>query len=347
MSGRSYVSPGLVLSVNPNASAQVLDLQQDLRALGYAKGPLDGVYGNGTAAAVQALRYDLLHNDGSSTQNDGNAPVAMRDYNNGRVDSVTDSLDQDLAACIVAMLDDDAFPKLASAEDPAAENARAVAAVQAMSPCPVPAPFLLAILQQESGCQHYRVPSGANTDSFITVGLDHNNAENAFAITSRGYGMGQFTLFHHPPTADEMQSVIVDPVKNVARAVSVLLDKFSNHIAGATSDVQADDRIAEVGHGPLRLCQYPCDSSQYMNNCAACATAAQMVNIQSGVTTWFAGSSGTYAQTQYHKGSYSDVPVRKQIPCDWPYAVRRYNGAGTNSYDYQAEVLLRIAGRRI
>jgi hypothetical protein len=26
----------------------------------------------------------------------------------------------------------------------------------------------------------------------------------------------------------------------------------------------------------------------------------------------------------------------------WPYAVRRYNGAGVNSYHYQAQVLLRV-----
>ena len=36
---------------------------------------------------------------------------------------------------------------------------------------------------------------------------------------------------------------------------------------------------------------------------------------------------------------FRSVPVRGEIPCDWPYAVRRYNGAGVNSYHYQAIVL--------
>jgi hypothetical protein len=36
------------------------------------------------------------------------------------------------------------------------------------------------------------------------------------------------------------------------------------------------------------------------------------------------------------------VPDRKQFGCDWPYAARRYNGSGVNSYHYQAQVLLRI-----
>ena len=29
---------------------------------------------------------------------------------------------------------------------------------------------------------------------------------------------------------------------------------------------------------------------------------------------------------------------------DWPYAVRRYNGSGVNSFWYQAEVLLKVKG---
>jgi len=32
----------------------------------------------------------------------------------------------------------------------------------------------------------------------------------------------------------------------------------------------------------------------------------------------------------------------KNIPCDWPYAVRRYNGSGLNSYHYQAKILLNV-----
>jgi hypothetical protein len=31
--------------------------------------------------------------------------------------------------------------------------------------------------------------------------------------------------------------------------------------------------------------------------------------------------------------------VRAEIPCDWPYAVRRYNGSGINSYHYQVRIL--------
>jgi peptidoglycan hydrolase-like protein with peptidoglycan-binding domain len=342
---RNYVAPGLVLSRNPAFSQPAFDLQRDLRSLGYSKGPIDGIYGTGTESAIQALQFDLLYNDGSSSRGDGHAPVSVRDYANHSDIHVTGILDQTLATCVVAMLDDPAYPKLPSSRNPAAANAAAIAAIEAMSPCPVPIPFLMAILTQESGHRHYQVPEGANADSFVTVGLDHNNANETSAITSRGYGIGQFTLFHHPPTADEMNSGILDPVKNVNQAVRDLADKFNTYVAGPTGDTQADDRIAEAGHGPLRACQYPPTHPKYMNDCSACLTSAGTMSIQSRVTPCFAGCKQTYQQTQYHPGNYSNVPVRSAIPCDWPYAVRRYNGAGPNSYDYQAEVLLRIVGR--
>ena len=84
---------------------------------------------------------------------------------------------------------------------------------------------------------------------------------------------------------------------------------------------QADDRIAEVGTGALRVCQYQSGDSRYMADCANCLANATLFNITSGVTPVYAGSTMTYAQTQYHVGSYQNVPVRENIPCDWPYAV--------------------------
>ena len=59
-------------------------LQRDLRALGYLRQSIDGDFGEGTHLAVCRLQHDLLHNDGSSTSGDGNAPCAVRDFNAGR-----------------------------------------------------------------------------------------------------------------------------------------------------------------------------------------------------------------------------------------------------------------------
>src|SRR5271170_4913881 len=216
----SYAVPGLVLVPSPTFSSQVQDLQQDLRALGYSGGGIDGVFGTGTQKAVMALQYDLVHNNGASSAGDGSAPVAVQSYNNGTVASQTGTVDQSLVACIVAMLVDPAFPKLPFSLDPSGDNQAAIASVQAMSPSPVPIPFLLALLQQESNGKHFQVPTATNRDHYVTIGQDRNNAANPAVVTSRGFGIGQYTLFHHPPTLAEAATFIADPVKNVSQAVS-------------------------------------------------------------------------------------------------------------------------------
>jgi len=46
--------------------------------------------------------------------------------------------------------------------------------------------------------------------------------------------------------------------------------------------------------------------------------------------------------TEYYDLSgpaYRNSPLPSDIGCDWPYAVRRYNGSGINSYHYQVRVL--------
>lgn len=342
MSTPSYLVSGLVLSPSSTFSSQVQALQQDLRSLGYHSGPLDGLFGPGTTKAIMALQFDLLNNSGSSTATpgDGSAPVAVQSYNNGRVTSLTGILDQPLAACIAAMLSDATFPKVPGSPNAHSDNQAALAAIAAISPPQVPVPFLMEVLSQESAQMHFQVPSASNADNFVTIGLDHNNSSAQTAITSRGYGIGQFTLFHHPPTQSEVDSVIRDPVQNAVAAIRVLQDKFNSCVIGPSST--ADDRIAEVGNGPLRLCQYQPADPKYLRDCANCCKSAGTVNIVAGITPVFAGSPVTYETTQYHSGSYNNVPNRATIPCDWPYAMRRYNGSGPNSYDYQAEVLKRI-----
>lgn len=347
MANQSYAVPGLTLGSGSGTTQQIRDLQTDLRALGYLAGPvggsIDGQYGPTTIAGVKALQIDLMQNSGASTQNagEGQAPVAVTSYNsNNSVTTVTGTVDQNLVAIIGAMLDDANFPKLPSAADPATENSDALAAVRAMSPCPVPIPFLLAILSQESGQMHYQVPHAVKTDNFVTLGLDHNDKNNASRVTSRGYGMGQYTFFHHPPSPDEIQNSITDAVGNARGAASELLTKFHIYIIGP-SDI-ASDRIAEFGHAPLRMCKYTSDDARYMTDCKNCMAAAPRVNITGGQTPTYNGSGQTYEAISGHVGSYNNVPDRTQVGCDWPYAVRRYNGSGPASFDYQAEVLLKV-----
>jgi peptidoglycan hydrolase-like protein with peptidoglycan-binding domain len=336
----SYAQGGLTLSLSETPSPLVRDLQRDLRLLGYHKGGIDGVFGGGTAKSVRALQYDLLSNTGTSSNGDGSAPVAVAGYNRGRVVTVSGVLDQNLAACISDMLDDAAFPKLPFSNSPLADNQLALQAVASMAGSQVPFPFLYGILMQESGCQHFQVPSGSNLDNFVTVGCDTNDKANPARITSRGFGIGQYTLFHHPPTPDEVSRFISDPVGNVKQGVAELRGKFDRFVIGP--DSRADDRIHEAGSGPLRLCKFDSADPLYLRDCVNCLHQAGTQNIAAGQTPVYDGSPDTYQATQYHKGSYANVPIRKNIPCDWPYAVRRYNGSGPNSYDYQAELLLKV-----
>ena len=338
-----YRHPGLVLAVGGAAPAELVRaLQRDLRALGYLRAGVDGRFGPGTAAAVRSFQYDLLFNDG--TGRDGKAPVAMRAFNQGRVTVTDGRVDERLAACIEAALDDPRVPKLPRSDTPAEDNRRALDAVRALAgtDVAVPIPFLLAVLTQESGLQHFRVPTGGDTDDFIVVGLDRNNEGRADHITSRGYGIGQYTLFHHPPRREEVESVMVDPVRNVGRAVRELREKFDHFVAGATSGTRADDRLAEIGTGPLRLCRHPASDPRFLRDCHTCASHAPALRITTG-TPCFKGSTVSFCPTEYHPAtSYADVPDRAHVGCDWPYAVRRYNGGGVNSYHYQVQVMKRL-----
>ncbi|HKF20735.1 MAG TPA: peptidoglycan-binding domain-containing protein [Candidatus Angelobacter sp.] len=341
----SYRQSGFTLQQGANGQP-VRDLQHDLRSIGYLRAGINGRFGAETTLAVKALQHDLLTNQGASTGTDGSAPVKLIDYNGGRVAAVNAQLDEPLAACISDILDDAAFPKLPHADDPVQENQRIAQQIAGMSSEDVPVPFLCAILEQESGMKHFREPKGTDEDNFIVVGLDRNAQGEArkYAITSRGYGAGQYTLFHHPPTADEVQQIMLDATKNVLMAIDEFKGKFLHFVVSNKSG--ADDRLIEVGNGSLRMCKYASDDPRYMKDCKTCALAAGSQPIVPGTTPFYAGSSGAYKTTQYYNPApVNTMPVRKNLGCDWPYAARRYNGSGVNSYWYQALVLNHLVGR--
>lgn len=332
---RTYQQVGLVLGRGHADKAMVKALQRDLRALGYLRRGIDGDFGAGTEAAVRSLQFDLLNNDGIGP--DGRAPVAVRDFNKGRVAASSGTVDAALAACIDELMTADAVQKVPRAADAAGANKRALAQVLEAMSKEAPTPFLVAMVQQESGGKHFAEPSARDEDDFVTVGLDRNKGPDQ--ITSRGYGIGQHTLFHHPPSKDEVDKHIADPVGNVAKAYAELRHKFDRFLLGADA---ADDRKAEHAQAVLRLCKHDAASVLYMRDCAACAKAASKVRIASGDPV-HAGAALQYApSTYYASADYDGVPARADFACDWPYAIRRYNGGGINSYHYQARVLLNL-----
>jgi hypothetical protein len=99
--------------------------------------------------------------------------------------------------------------------------------------------------------------------------------------------------------------------------------------------------VSEIGTGPLRRCRYDPGDPRYMSDCLRCA-AESLVDVAPG-SPLYPGSPDTLQPTQYHaETGYTSVPDRSRLGCDWPYAVRRYNGSGVNSYHYQYEVLQRL-----
>ena len=136
---------------------------------------------------------------------------------------------------------------------------------------------------------------------------------------------------------------MLDPARNVERAAADLRDKFDHFVLGATGGTRADDRLAEIGEVALRLCRYPPNDPKYLRDCRRCALEATSVTLGSN-TPLFPGAAEHFQPTPYHpEPHYRGVPDRKTFGCDWPYAVRRYNGSGVNSYHYQAQVLIRLA----
>jgi hypothetical protein len=345
MSTSSYKKPGLVLKRSSSSASkiQIKDLQRDLRQLGYLYRWIDGGFGLGTERAVKALQYDLLNNMGQSTRMDGEAPVAIADYNRGRVTDVNGIVDQNLAQCISDMLDDTEYPKLPFAENPQEANREVIQQLNSLRSSQVPIPFLKAIFKQESNLKHFYVPSGADEDSYIVVGMDINAGEKHI-ITSRGYGLGQFTLFHHPPAKKEIENFMVDIQGNISKAITELKDKFENFVTGPPGGRRADDRFADgrTQQKPL-ICKYDENDSRFLTDCKSCAQSVNKQQIVADKTSFYKGSKNKFQKTKYHEGSYENVPVRKDFPCDWPYAMRRYNGSGVNSYNYQARVLKRLA----
>ena len=338
----SYQSPGLVLAKGAPPGDSVRHLQRDLRALGYLDRGIDGQFGDHTERAIKALQIDLL------TPARGAAPVAITSFNlpapvggGLSVTQVTGVLDQYLAACIVALRDDPRVTWLPAAFDPVAENARVRDAISRLSGLPAPVPFMLAMFQQESGGCHYNEPGSGDVDSFITVGLDRNDPASPDRITSRGYGIGQATLFHHPPLPAEVRTVMQDPMGNVQAAFQEFGEKFDRFVAGPAA--RAVDRDAEHPGMPLRLCRYTPQDRRYLQDCVACARMVPTVDVHRGTPAYPGAHFGYQPDQYYPTADYPGVPDRAQLLCDWAYAARRYNGDGNDSFHYQARILRNLA----
>ena len=323
------------------SAAQIEALQHDLRRLGYLAHGIDGRFGDGTRAAIRALQHDLLHNDGASTASDGQASVAVTSYNKA-VRQVSGIMDEATCDSAESMLADERFTTLPRSDSPAADNLAVLRMLASKPGTVAPLPFLVAIFKQESRAEHYAVTTGsAAKDGYVTLGLDRNHADQD-RITSRGYGLGQYTIFHHPPTDHELASFVQSPWGNVQKAAQMLRQKFDGFVLGRTADTRSEERLREHPLLSLRLCRYGPADARHMADCGRCASSLPRKDI-SPATPLYAGATATYGEAQHYSSvHYAGVPDRAGFLCDWPYAVRRYNGSGPDSYNYQARIMLNL-----
>jgi peptidoglycan hydrolase-like protein with peptidoglycan-binding domain len=62
----SHQAAGLVIKAGgANPRDLVIDLQRDLRRLGYLARGINGEFGASTEKAIKALQFDLIHNGGA------------------------------------------------------------------------------------------------------------------------------------------------------------------------------------------------------------------------------------------------------------------------------------------
>ena len=116
--------------------------------------------------------------------------------------------------------------------------------------------------------------------------------------------------------------------------------KFDRFVIGPDSRLTI--AFTEAGSGPLRLCKFDSADPLYIATASTASSRRELRTSSLGKRPcrWL---SDTYQATQHTKSLLRRTcPFRRNIACDWPYAVRRYNGSGPNSYDYQAEFLLKF-----
>ena len=123
-----------------------------------------------------------LCNTTCSSRNEGDAPVPVVDYNQGRVVDVDGVVDQNLAQCIADMLDDEKYPRLPFAKDPEKENQKITTKLDTLKSTKIPIPFLKAIFKQESNLKHFYVPRGADEDNYIVVGMTPTQGKNISSL---------------------------------------------------------------------------------------------------------------------------------------------------------------------
>jgi len=183
--------------------------------------------------------------------------------------------------------------------------------------CGIPPYFAEALAEQEAGSDHF------DSDGFVKMRCEfwsrypHDEEEHPdYEIRYRSFGLMQI-LDMGNPSDDYTRGSEVGNITNKELRCSVA----KNIEAGA-------HLLRSLLSGPE--CIYDEDDDRRYQ-CRECIGAIETVERD-------------WTGTRFHKWLSEDVPSFDLIPCGWPEAIRRYNGAGADAEAYRDEILTRITG---
>jgi len=270
------------------------------------------------SSAVKSLKWELINNRSLSRF--------------GNYSAVNDTVTNALVVTMESMVQDPEIGVVYGTKDYEGANSKVELRIKGFSSEEFPQPLMGAILYEETGLRWFR------PDGYPTIGLDFNDKSNPERITSRGFFVSQRTLFKYPVDQSRIDSM--DSLDEDLNFFSRHLEnKYKKYIVSSKPSVRDDLRLESFSKSELRGCKYSPDDSKYMIDCKNCVEGLKRRDYPLGVRL-AKGSSWKLRKTRYHKrDGYKNMPDFKEFPCDYLFAIRRYNGGGINSFHYLMQVL--------
>ncbi len=271
--------------------------------------------------AVKSVKHDLV-----------NTPFLESNFNNGKISSVDDRIDLAFVSILEDMRNDSRVGVVYRVGGFDRENSLIRGSLDSFNTEYFPVPLSKAILYEETGLKWYR------KDGYPTVGLDYNDKKISHRITSRGLFLSQRTFFSYPIQQSELDGF--NSLDTDMRFFSShLRSKYNNFVVSNKVASRDDLRHFSFGGSKLRGCKYDSSDARYMKDCKNCVFSLNKRTYVEG-DRLAKGSGWKFRKTKYHRRDvYKSMPDFKEFPCDYLFAIRRYNGGGINSFHYLMQVL--------
>lgn len=304
--------------VSEEVSTKPLSLEEYLRSLMFIK----QIKKNNTddvKKGIKALQFELRNN-----------PSLSHFGYEGKIDGVESP---ELLNIVEKMWEDPSIPVVSKVNNPDQANDQISSIMKTSLSKVFPNPLALAVLKQETHWKWFR------SDGYPTVGLDFNNKSQPYVITSRGLFLSQRTIFNYPFPQESLDSF--DSVSEDLKFVINALDlKYKRYVVSADVRARDDLRFKSFGDQPLRGCKYEQSDERFMKDCKNCVWSGKLKDYKEGKSLIDVPGKWVLKPSIYHRNKdYLGYPDYEDFPCDYVYAIRRYNGSGVNSFHYLMRVL--------